>query len=54
MIGKPCKIDVTKLDARKVPLAGKLGNLGQKILSDFKNARQLTDYDWNVDCYMTE
>ena len=54
VIGKPCKIDVTKIDARKIPLAGKLGNLGQKILSDFKNARQLTDYDWDVDCLMTE
>ena len=37
-----------------MPLAGKLGTLGQKILSDFKNARQLTDYDWEKDCLMTE
>ena len=47
-------MDLRKIDVRKVPLAGKLGTLGHKILSDFKNARQLTDYDWEVDCYMTE
>jgi len=51
---KPCKIDVSKIDATKIPIAGKLGTLGQKILSDFKNARQLTEYDWDVDCLMTE
>ena len=51
---KPCKIDVSKMDATKIPLAGKLGTLGQKILDDFKNARNLTDYDWDVDCFMTE
>lgn len=39
MIDKPCKIDVSKMDATKIPLAGKLGTLGQKILNDFKNAR---------------
>ena len=42
------------MDATKIPLAGKLGTLGQKILDDFKNARNLTDYDWDVDCFMTE
>lgn len=54
VIEKPCKIDLSKIDASKIPLAGKLGKLGQKILDDFKNARQLTDYDWEVDCLMTE
>ena len=39
VIDKPCKIDLSKIDAKKIPLAGKLGMLGQKILSDFKNAR---------------
>lgn len=51
---KPCKIDLTKIDGTKIPIAGKLGRLGQKILSDFKNARQLTEYEWDVDCLMTE
>jgi len=54
VIDKPCKIDLSKLDASKIPLAGKLGRLGEKILSDFKNARQFTDYDWHTDCLMTE
>ena len=54
VLDKPCKIDLTKIDVSKVPLAGKLGVLGQKILDDFKNARQLTDYDWEKDCLMTE
>ena len=54
ILEKPCKIDLSKIDASKIPLAGKLGTLGQKILNDFKNARQLTDYDWEADCLMTE
>ena len=37
-----------------MPLAGKLGTLGQKILNDFKNAKRLTEYDWEKDCLMTE
>lgn len=54
MLEKPGKIDLTKIDVSKVPLAGKLGILGQMILDDKKNARQLTEYDWDVDCFMTE
>ena len=54
ILAKPCQIDLTKIDASKVPLAGKLGTLGQKILSDFKNAKRLTEYDWEKDCLMTE
>ena len=54
MLEKPGKLDLSKIDASKVPLAGKLGTLGQMILNDKKNARQLTDYDWDVDCFMTE
>lgn len=54
VLEKPCKIDITQVDGSKIPLAGKLGTLGQKILNDFKNARQLTEYDWHKDCLMTE
>ena len=54
VIEKPCKIDLSKIDIKKIPLAGKLGVLGSKILNDFKTARQHTDYDWDVDCLMTE
>jgi hypothetical protein len=39
ILEKPGKIDLTKIDTSKIPLAGKLGILGQKILDDFKNAR---------------
>ena len=39
ILEKPGKIDLRMIDASKIPLAGKLGTLGQKILSDFKNAR---------------
>ena len=54
MLEKPGKLDLSQIDASKVPLAGKLGTLGQMILQDKKNARRLTDYDWDVDCFMTE
>ena len=54
VIEKPGQIDLTRIDASKIPLAGKLGVLGQKILEDFKQARRLTDYDWEADCLMTE
>ena len=54
ILEKPSKLDLSKYDASKIPLAGKLGTLGKMILQDKKNARQLTDYDWDVDCLMTE
>ena len=54
ILEKPCKLDLRGIDSSKIPLAGKLGSLGHKILSDFKNANQLTDYDWAKECFMTE
>jgi len=36
ILDNPGKIDLTKIDVTKIPLAGKLGILGQKILDDFK------------------
>ena len=54
ILDKPCKLDLSKMDVSKVPLAGKLGILGQKILDDKKKARQFTEYDWESDCLMTE
>jgi hypothetical protein len=47
VIEKIGQIDLTKIDASTIPLAGKLGNLGHKILEDFKNAPRLTEYDWH-------
>lgn len=54
ILEKPCKLDLNSIDVSQVPLAGKLGILGQKILEDFKKARQLCEYDWDQDYLMTE
>lgn len=39
ILDKPGKIDLKKIDVSKVPLAGKLGTMGQAIISDKKKAR---------------
>ena len=39
ILEKPGKIDLAKIDVSKVPLAGKLGTMGQAIINDKKKAR---------------
>ena len=51
----PGRHNFKSFDVSKVPLAGKLGMLGQKILSgNYKQAKRMTDYNWEQDCLMTE
>ena len=43
---KPCKVDYKGIDTNKIPFSGKMGGLGNKLLSDFKRAKYVTSVDW--------
>ena len=49
ILEKPGKLNLRKINHSYVPLAGKLGLLGQRILNDKKRARQLCEYNWEED-----
>ena len=46
ILEKPCKLDLTGIDSSKVPLAGRLGQLGKEILKAGSKAKHLTTGPW--------
>lgn len=47
ILDKPGAIDVTTMDASKIPLAGRLGELGLAILKAGPKAKHITTGPWN-------
>lgn len=48
ILEKPCKIDLKGINTSQIPLAGKLGALGAKIMSDPKHAKHFTTGPWDA------
>ncbi len=48
ILDKPCKIDLKGIDTKNIPLAGKLGQLGAKIMADPGHAKHFTTGPWDV------
>jgi hypothetical protein len=46
ILDKPCKLDLTGIDAAKIPMAGRLGELGKQILKAGPKAKHLTTGRW--------
>jgi len=47
ILEKPGKLTLSYLDTKSMPLAGKLGKLGERILSDPKHAKHFTTGPWD-------
>ena len=43
---KPCKIDMSGVNTKKIPFSGKMGALGYRILEDVHQANNVTCLDW--------
>lgn len=48
----PCKVNMRGVDTKSVPFSGKLGDLGHRILNDYKKARQVTAFDWHEEQFV--
>jgi hypothetical protein len=48
ILEKPCKINLKGIDTKGIPLAGKLGALGAKIMADPLRAKHFTTGPWDV------